>query len=442
MGVGTQEDADDDLKCRSDDFDESDDDDEGLRCPISRCVFKDPVMIVGSGNTYERKCIETFFEKLRRNGQVLRDPLTNEPLSSSNTNSSQKKASELITNWERRRAVQKYLEKLPLDKVPSGWETREVPKAKELIADEKRRKMGKVGIFLEQLEEIGRWTVTHAHLMAVVFLVALVFPLDLYSGGNPVWAAAGKNGRRGDGEEFNGGLLRALFGFGKNARGGMKERKRMEMINEAFDSKLTQEHGGMASVTSLKPYGSRVVAYKNNKSSLLYLEISPAKFFSARSVSQFGFSSFWIFCVSQFTRGALRANQAMAHPGIGGAQNFFLPVFSVPFWGVGFVVGRDAILSVSETKIITISPDTFSIKSKIGGFDYDVRYGKTEELTSVKREVASIVNGVKYYAIVLRRGVEKIFVENGGLENEDNDFVIKLIADALRANSPKRWLFS
>jgi hypothetical protein len=43
---------------------------------------------------------------------------------------------------------------------------------------------------------------------------------------------------------------------------------------------------------------------------------------------------------------------------------------------------------------------------------------------------------------VLRRGVEKIFVENGGLEYEDNDFVSKLIADALRANSPKRWLFS
>ena len=71
-----------------------------------------------------------------------------------------------------------------------------------------------------------------------------------------------------------------------------------------------------------------------------------------------------------------------------------------------------------------------------------MRYGNTQELTSVKREVASIVNGVKYYAIVLRRGVEKMFVENGGLENEDNDFVIKLIADALRANSPKRWLFS
>lgn len=410
--------------------DSEDDEDEGLRCPISRCVFKDPVLIVGSGNTYERKSIETFFEKLKKSNMPLRDPLTNEPLSNS------RKACELITNWERRRAVQKYLEKLPLDKLPSGWETREVPKAKEFLMDEKRRKMGKVGVFLEQLEEVGRWTVTHAHLMAIVFLVALVFPLDLYSGDHPIW---GKNGvRRGaDGEEFDSRNLLFKIVFGRMRVKG-KEQKRMEMINEAFDSKLTQEHGGMAPVTSLKPYGSRVVAYKNNKSNLLYLEISPAKVFSARSVSQFGFSSFWIFCVSQFTRGALRANQAMH----GGAQNFFLPVFSVPFWGVGFVVARDAVLSVTETKIITISPETFTIKSKIGGFDYDVRYGNTQELTSVKREVASIVNGVKYYAIVLRRGVEKMFVENGGLENEDNDFVIKLIADALRANSPKRWLFS
>ena len=40
---------------------------------------------------------------------------------------------------------------------------------------------------------------------------------------------------------------------------------------------------------------------------------------------------------------------------------------------------------------------------------------------------------MKYYAMVCK-GVEKIFVENGGLENEDNDFVIKLIAGALRPN--------
>jgi len=407
--------------------DSEEDESECLRCPISRCVFLDPVMVAGSGNTYERKSIETFFAKLKRSGLPLRDPMTNEPLNNHN----------LITNWERRRAVQKYLEKLPSEKVPTGWESREVPKAREFLMDEKRRKMGKVGVFLEQLEEVGRWTVTHAHAVAVAFLVALlwtpVFPLDLYSGTHPIFKNGG-GGRQGiDGEEF--GLFSAVFG---SARERVKERKRMELINETFDSKLTQEHGGMAPVTSLKPYGSRVVAYKNNKSSLLYLEISPAKFFSARGVSQFGFSSLWIFCVSQFTRGALRANQAQQ----GGAQHFLLPVFSVPFWGVGFVVARDAVLSVTETKIITISPETFTIKNKIGGFDYDVRYGKTEELASVKREVASIINGVKYYAIVLRRGVEKIFVENGGLEYEDNDFVSKLIADALRANSPKRWLFS
>ena len=424
MNVRDPDDAREQQQQEQQNSDSEEDGSECLRCPISRCVFLDPVMVAGSGNTYERKSIETFFEKLKRSGLPLRDPMTNEPLNNHN----------LITNWERRRAVQKYLEKLPSEKVPTGWESREIPKAREFLLDEKRRKMGKVGVFLEQLEEVGRWTVTHAYGVAIACIVALlwtpVFPLDLYSGTHPIF---GGGRRLIDGDEY--GLFPWVFG---SARERVKERKRMELINEAFDSKLTQEHGGMAPVTSLKPYGSRVVAYKNNKSSLLYLEISPAKFFSARGVSQFTFSSLWIFCVSTFTRGALRANQAQQ----GGAQHFLLPVFSVPFWGVGFVVARDAVLSVTETKIITISPETFTIKSKIGGFDYEVRYGKTQELTSVKREVASIVNGVKHYAIVLRRGVEKIFVENGGLEYEDNDFVSKLIADALRANSPKRWLFS
>ena len=82
--------------------DSEEDESECLRCPISRCVFLDPVMVAGSGNTYERKSIETFFGKLKRAGMTLRDPMTNEPLNNHT----------LITNWERRRAVQKYLEKL------------------------------------------------------------------------------------------------------------------------------------------------------------------------------------------------------------------------------------------------------------------------------------------------------------------------------------------
>ena len=235
MGVGTQEDADDDLKCRnSDDFDESDDDDEGLRCPISRCVFKDPVMIVGSGNTYERKCIETFFEKLRRNGQVLRDPLTNEPLSSSN-NSSQKSERvnhELGATTSGAEIFRKITSR-------QGAERMGDERGAESERTDRGRKEEKDGKSRDFFRTVGRdWTMdgdSRAFNGSRVFSRARV-SFGFVFRGNPVWAAAGKNGRRGDGEEFNGGLLRALFGFGKNARGGMKERKRMEMINEAFDS--------------------------------------------------------------------------------------------------------------------------------------------------------------------------------------------------------------
>jgi len=344
----------------------------------------------------------------------LRDPLTNEQL----------KTADLVTSWHTRRAVQNYLRKSP-EKVPNGWRNRDdVPKSKEVVDSEKRRLRGSA--FQEYADFAKALAFEHSQVILLLVLVMLLFmPLESVSHhtqNHPAW----KSGRD--------GFSSAWSILGKNTYDASNERKRIE---DVFDSRSTQEHGGIATVTSQKPYGSRVLAYKNNNSKLLYLEISPAKLLSARSFSQIGFSTFWIFCVSHFTRGALRAN-AMAHNN----NNFLLPVFSVPFWLVGFVVGRDSILSITETKVVSISPETFTIFSKIAGIEYDVRSGSTDELSSVIREVASIVNGVKYYAIVLRRGVEKIFVENGGLENEDNDFVIRLINDALKANSKKNWLFS
>ena len=44
---------------------------EELLCPISRTVFRDPVVVVESGHTYERSAIVSHF---RRNGAS--DPLT------------------------------------------------------------------------------------------------------------------------------------------------------------------------------------------------------------------------------------------------------------------------------------------------------------------------------------------------------------------------------
>ena len=83
---------------------------EELMCPITRTVFRDPVMVVESGHTYERSAI---LEHFRRNG--ARDPLTNCALSSA----------KVMTNWAMRNVVQAWLDKHP-DVTPDGWDSREL----------------------------------------------------------------------------------------------------------------------------------------------------------------------------------------------------------------------------------------------------------------------------------------------------------------------------
>ena len=81
-----------------------------LVCPITRTVFRDPVVVVVSGHTYERSAI---LEHFRRNG--ARDPLTNCALSST----------KVKTNWVVRQIVQDWLDKHP-DVTPDGWDSREL----------------------------------------------------------------------------------------------------------------------------------------------------------------------------------------------------------------------------------------------------------------------------------------------------------------------------
>jgi leucine-rich repeat protein SHOC2 len=82
---------------------------EELLCPITRTVFRDPV-VVDSGHTYERSAILAHFE---RNG--ARDPLTRRALSST----------KVLTNWAVRQIVQAWLDKHP-GVTPDGWDSREL----------------------------------------------------------------------------------------------------------------------------------------------------------------------------------------------------------------------------------------------------------------------------------------------------------------------------
>ena len=71
---------------------------EVLMCPITRTMFRDPVMVVESGHTYERSAILSHFE---HNG--AKDPLTNRALSST----------KVMKNWAVRKIVQAWLDKHP-----------------------------------------------------------------------------------------------------------------------------------------------------------------------------------------------------------------------------------------------------------------------------------------------------------------------------------------
>ena len=83
---------------------------EVLMCPITRTVFRDPVVLFDSGHTYERSAVLAHF---RRNG--AKDPLTRRALSST----------KVMTNWAMRNVVQDWLDKHP-GVTPDGWESHEL----------------------------------------------------------------------------------------------------------------------------------------------------------------------------------------------------------------------------------------------------------------------------------------------------------------------------
>jgi len=93
------------------------DEPEELTCPITRAMFRDPVFVAGSGNTYERAAIETFW----RAPGPRRDPLTNAEFR-------RRDDARVFTNWDKRREVSAWLAKHP-DRVPEGWPSRDVPPA-------------------------------------------------------------------------------------------------------------------------------------------------------------------------------------------------------------------------------------------------------------------------------------------------------------------------
>ena len=85
-----------------------------LCCPVLQTIFRDPVFVPESGNTYDRQALETFWLASRRAGAQPRDPLSNTVLSTT----------QVFINWDKRREVNAWLQENP-QYIPKGWASHE-----------------------------------------------------------------------------------------------------------------------------------------------------------------------------------------------------------------------------------------------------------------------------------------------------------------------------
>ena len=90
-----------------------------LCCPVMQTLFRDPVFVPDSGNTYERDALMTFWRASQMAAAPPRDPLNNTVLTST----------QVFVNWDKRREVAAWLQDNP-GYVPSGWAGRsDIPPA-------------------------------------------------------------------------------------------------------------------------------------------------------------------------------------------------------------------------------------------------------------------------------------------------------------------------
>ncbi|MAN25546.1 MAG: hypothetical protein CME10_14880 [Gemmatimonadetes bacterium] len=82
-----------------------------LLCPISGVMFRDPVVLLASGITFDRQAIEEWLSKGK-----LTCPVTRVPVTSDNV---------VLTNFTARGSVERWLRENS-DRTPEGWNTREM----------------------------------------------------------------------------------------------------------------------------------------------------------------------------------------------------------------------------------------------------------------------------------------------------------------------------
>ena len=423
-----------------------DDEPEELLCPITKAMMRDPVFVAGSGNTYEREAIETFW----RGRGPRRDPLTNQELANA----------AMYTNWDKRREVAAWLSRHP-NRIPEGWPDRDVPPPADERGDRGRRRPAT--IVPRELDDLVRRPVAvAAATFAAVAAIAVAFVASTTpAGALPVPSA------RGAVASFDPIGVTASRGFGSSFGRSVwfssaAPRDHPEKISAAAPAGDRTRDPDVAALerfaaladdmrAARAPSGSRVLA-RRGPDGALEIIVPPLGLLNPKSLAELGFAAVWSAFTGAWTFGAAR----------GPAPAFAL--FSLPFWGVGAHLGKvTACAALETTRLVLVPPESppstrsrrrrssadadedeeddggrFFVAWEALGRTIGVASGALRDVTGAEVVTLAYVNGVPQTALELREGVRSHAVGRG-LHRAEQEFVVRLVEDALAEAGYRRY---
>ena len=388
---------------------------EDLTCPVTKMMFRDPVFVAGSGNTYEREAIETFW----RGRRDRRDPLTNAHV----------RNAALFTNWTKRREVDAWLAQHP-DQTPEGWPSRTVPpplEARGARRARNRRNLNGVREDRDVSDEDDESDETRRRRrFGDAFLNDGALP-KMCAG---LAAAA---------------LLSTAFlaATAPAPPPGFPQFPPGVVASTLKGSGVTGMPAPPAWYVAMKPVkapaGSRIRARRGSRGAM-EIVIPPLGAMRGDAVAELGFAATWSAFTGAWTVGAFRGpTPAVA-------------LFSLPFWGVSAHLGKAALAAATETTRVVFFPPsdsetresagdvpfasekaldgTFRVSWEAFGRQVGCASGSLTDIDGGEIVTRAYVNGVPQTGVELREGVTSYAVGRG-THPAEQAFVAELIADAL-----------
>ena len=321
--------------------------------------MRDPVFVAGSGNTYEREAIETFW----RGRGPRRDPLTNQELANA----------AMYTNWDKRREVAAWLSRHP-NRIPEGWPDRDVPPPADERGDRGRRRPAT--IVPRELDDLVRRPVAVAAATPPPPSPPSPSPSSRppHPRGHYPSHPRGAPSRRsirsaspplaGSGRPSGG-----PFGFSSAAPRDHPEK--ISAAAPAGDRTRDPDVAALERFAALAddmraaraPSGSRVLA-RRGPDGALEIIVPPLGLLNPKSLAELGFAAVWSAFTGAWTFGAAR----------GPAPAFAL--FSLPFWGVGAHLGKVTACAALETTRLVLVPPRVSAVDAIATASLERRRGR------------------------------------------------------------------